>query len=89
MWGWGGGVRVGVHTRAHLHQAGALTYSPPPHPPPQDLPAPITDIERLASKGQRLLLCQPAPGSNVALGGLKVGVKKLFIRKVRGSWLLY
>ena len=76
-------------TRARTYTRQAPSRTPPPHPPPQDLPAPITDIERLASKGQRLLLCQPAPGSNVALGGLKVGVKKLFIRKVRGSWLLY
>jgi hypothetical protein len=43
---------------------------------------PITDIERLVTSGQALLLCVPRPGSNVLVGGLKVGVKRLFIRRV-------
>lgn len=48
----------------------------------QGLAAPITDIDRLAATGQRLLLCQPHAGSCALLGGLKVGYKKLFIRRV-------
>lgn len=50
----------------------------------QCLAQPITDIRRLRSTDQRLYIyVRQRPGSMVLLGGLKVGRKHLFIRKVR------
>lgn len=77
-----------ARTRAHTLHNHTHTHAPPGAPPlrpcpPQGLAAPITDIERLAAREQRLLLAQPCAGSGAVLGGLKVGVKKLFMRRVR------
>ncbi|GBF96780.1 alpha-tubulin n-acetyltransferase [Raphidocelis subcapitata] len=51
----------------------------------QDLPVPITEIGRLAAAGQTLLLCLPHAGSGTLLGGLKIGRKRLFIRRANGA----
>lgn len=49
----------------------------------QGLSAPITDMIRLRGTDQRLYLyASPCPGGMKVLGGLKVGLKKLFIRTV-------
>lgn len=49
----------------------------------QGLAAPITDLQRVVDTRQRLYLACRAVGSRLAcLGGLKVGSKKLFTRRV-------
>lgn len=56
----------------------------------QGLRAPITDIWRLRSTDQLLYLQTAAApsGSCTVLGGLKVGKKKLFMHRVRGSCMV-
>jgi hypothetical protein len=52
----------------------------------QGLAAPVTDLWRLRYGGQRLYLCcRVGEGHTTVLGGLKVGAKRLFIRRVGGG----